>query len=70
MLNPEKRNKMYRTRQATPIKIPLPRKGTKYVVRASSHSNDSIPVSIAVRDMLNLAKNAKEVKKNGKPKTH
>ena len=45
-----------------PKKWPIPRKGTKYVVRASSHVNDSVPVVIAIRDMLKLAKNLREVK--------
>jgi len=42
--------------------MPIERKGTKYVVRAASHPNDSVPVLIAVRDILGLAKTAREVK--------
>lgn len=52
---------MHQTRQQLTTKIPLPRKGTKYIARASSHLKDSVPVLIAVRDMLKLARTAKEV---------
>ena len=67
---------MHQTRQATSTKIPVPRKGTKYIARANSNHKDSVPVVVAVRDMLHLAKTSKEVKKmvsqkllklNGKP---
>lgn len=67
---------MHLTRKESSIKLPILRKGTKYIARASSHLNDSVPVIIAVRDMLKLARTAKEVKKmiqqkllklNGKP---
>lgn len=44
-------------------KIPIPRKGTKYVVRALDNRNDGIPILVAIRDMLTLAKTRKEVKK-------
>lgn len=54
---------MYQTRQISSTKLPIPRKGTKYVVRTSSHLNNAVPVVIAVRDMLKLAKTAKEVRK-------
>src|SRR3989344_3001456 len=53
---------MHQTRQETTTKLPLPRKGTKYVVRAFSHLRESVPVLIAIRDMLHLAKTANEVK--------
>tara|TARA_Y100000310_G_C20690057_1_gene821649 strand:+ start:426 stop:1049 length:624 start_codon:yes stop_codon:yes gene_type:complete len=42
--------------------VPVPRKGTKYVAGAKSHSNFGVPVVIAVRDMLGLARSSKEVK--------
>ena len=54
---------MYQTRQSATKKLPIPRKGTKYVARASSHLQDSIPVVIAIRDILKLAKTNSEVKK-------
>ena len=42
-------------------KLPLPKKGTKYIARANSNSRDGLPVVVAVRDMLKLAKTSKEV---------
>ena len=45
------------------MKIPIPRKGTKFVARALSHHRNSVPVVIAIRDMLKLARTTKEVKK-------
>ena len=67
---------MHQTRQAATTKLPIPRKGTTYVARASSHHRDAVPVVVAIRDMLHLATTAKEVrtmlragtiKVNGKP---
>ena len=43
-------------------KLPLPKKGTKYIARANSNSRDGLPVVVAVRDMLKLAKTSKEVR--------
>ncbi len=42
-------------------KVPITRKGTKYVARANGYLDNSVPVVIAVRDMLQLAKTTKEV---------
>lgn len=53
---------MHLTRKSSTIKLPIERKGTKYIARASSHLSNSVPVVIAVRDMLKLAKTAKEVR--------
>lgn len=53
---------MHQKRTTVSKKIPIPRKGTKYVVRSNSHLDNSVPVIVAVRDMLNLAKTLKEVK--------
>lgn len=53
---------MYLKRQAASTKLPIKRKGTKYVARALSHVNESVPVVIAVRDMLKLARTTREVK--------
>src|SRR3989338_9599674 len=53
---------MHQTRQQTISKIPIARKGTKYIARAASHNKVSIPVVIAVRDMLHLARTMREVK--------
>ena len=59
---------MHQTRAQTTKKIPIPRKGTKYVARALSHRTNSIPVVIAVRDMLKFARTSKEVKEMVKQK--
>lgn len=53
---------MHLKRQEAAIKLPIPRKGTTYIARALSHTNISVPVVIAVRDMLKLARTSKEVK--------
>ncbi len=53
----------HQTRQETTKRLPITRKGTKYVVRTLSHLDNSVPVLIAVRDMLKLARTKKEVKK-------
>ena len=53
---------MHQTRQEVPVQWPIPRKGTKYVASAINHKQTSVPVIIAVRDMLGLAKTAKEVR--------
>jgi len=54
---------MHQKRQEVTTKIPIPRKGTKYVVRASSHLKEAVPVVVAVRDILKLARTSKEVKR-------
>lgn len=53
---------MHQTRKELSKHIPLPKKGTKYVARAMSNIKNSVPVLIALRDMLKLAENAREVK--------
>lgn len=53
---------MHQTRSQVSKKLPLPRKGTKFVARALSHVDNSVPVVIAIRDMLKLARTAKEVR--------
>lgn len=53
---------MHLTRKAAPIKLPLAKKGSKYLVRPASNLHNSVPVLIAVRDMLNLASNLREAK--------
>jgi small subunit ribosomal protein S4e len=59
---------MHRLRAEFTKKVPIPRKGTKYVARPLSHLNNSVPVVIAIRDMLKLAITAKEVKEMIKQK--
>lgn len=52
---------MHQTRQEASTKLPIKRKGTKYVARAKGDLKNSVPVVIAVRDMLKLARTSKEV---------
>ncbi len=54
---------MHQTRQETTKRLPIKRKGTKYIARPFSDISDSVSVVMAVRDMLGLAKNSKEVDK-------
>ena len=51
---------MYQKRNEMDKKWPLTKKGTKYIVRALD--NSSLPLLIALRDMLKLGKNRNEVK--------
>ena len=53
---------MHQTRARATKKLQVPRKGTKYLVRPMSHVRDSVPLVIAIRDMLKLARTTKEVK--------
>lgn len=48
-------------RQQMPKNWPVPRKGTTFIVKPLS---GELPILIALRDMLNLAQNKKEVKKS------
>lgn len=59
---------MHQTRNETLTQLPIPRKGTKYVARAANNNNSAVPVVIALRDMLELARTAKEVKEMVKSK--
>lgn len=54
---------MHLKRQKAPTKLPIPRKGTKFVARALSNIKNSVPVVIAIRDILLLARTTAEVKK-------
>lgn len=53
---------MHITRAEISTKVPIARKGTKYIARASSYARQGIPVVVAVRDMLGLARTTSEVK--------
>lgn len=53
---------MHQTRQEVITKIPIKRKGSKYVARAASDNSESVPVVIAIRDLLKLARTSREVK--------
>src|SRR3989338_1950224 len=54
---------MHLKRQEATTKLQIRRKGTTYIVRPSSNLNNSVPVVVALRDMLKLAKTTSEVKK-------
>jgi len=54
---------MHLKRQKTPKSWPIPRKGTKFVVRPNYNVRAGIPLLILLRNMLKVAKNRKEVKK-------
>ncbi|MEK6855579.1 MAG: hypothetical protein AABX66_00300 [Nanoarchaeota archaeon] len=53
---------MHQTRKEISRQLPLQKKGTKYIARATANIKNSVPVVIAVRDMLKLAKTSAEVK--------
>ena len=53
---------MHLKRQKSPKNWPIERKGTAYLVRPNHTIEQSIPILIAVRDMLKLAKDRREVK--------
>ena len=42
---------------------PVPKKGTKYVAVSLHNKNNSIPLSVIIRDILKLVKSVKELKK-------
>ena len=50
-------------RQKIPRKWPIPRKGTKYVVRPNFNLKEGIPILIILRDVLKTVQNRKELKK-------
>ena len=50
-------------RQTVPKSWPVPRKGTKYVVRPNFAPGKGVPLLILLRNMLKIAKNRKEVKR-------
>lgn len=53
--------KIHQKRQVVPKEWPVPRKGTKFVVRPRS---GGIPLVILLRDVLKIAQNKREVKKS------
>ncbi|MEK6860006.1 MAG: hypothetical protein AABX54_04290 [Nanoarchaeota archaeon] len=54
---------MHIKRSNIPKFWPIPRKGTKYLAVASHDKNESIPLIIALRDILKVVENKKEAKK-------
>jgi small subunit ribosomal protein S4e len=53
----------YLKRQRMPKNWPVPRKGTAYVIKSSFGLEKGVPLLIALRDMLKVVKNRKELKK-------
>ena len=54
---------MYLTRSKATKKLPIPRKGTKYLAVSTHNKKESIPLVVVMRDILKLVKNKKELKK-------
>jgi small subunit ribosomal protein S4e len=54
---------MHLKREKAPKRWTIPRKGNTYVVRTRLKMDESMPVLIALRDLLKIAENRKEVKK-------
>ncbi|MEK6914156.1 MAG: hypothetical protein AABW83_00740 [Nanoarchaeota archaeon] len=54
---------MHKNRKNTGNFWPVPRKGTKYVAVSLHNKNNSIPLSVVVRDILKLVRNIRELKK-------
>jgi len=54
---------MHLKRNNIPKFWPIPRKGTKYLALASHNHEESIPLVVAMRDVLNLVKNKKELQR-------
>lgn len=54
---------MHKKRKTIPNFWPLARTGTKYVSKATHDAKNSIPLMIALRDMLGIVKDRKELKK-------
>jgi len=54
---------MHLKRQKVPKNWPIERKGTAYIVRPNANISNGIPILVALRDILKLAQNRKEVKK-------
>ncbi len=50
-------------RRKIPKNWPIPRKGTKYVIKPSFGLTNGIPLVLVLREVLKVAKNRKEVKK-------
>jgi len=50
-------------RRQIPKSWPIPRKGTKYVIKPAFGLSNGLPLVVALRDVLKIAANKKEVKK-------
>ncbi len=53
---------MHQTRSELIKRLPLPRKGTKYVAFAMRSNSKAVSVVVALRDMLKIASTSKEAK--------
>jgi small subunit ribosomal protein S4e len=51
-------------RQEIPTKWPIPRKGTAYIIKPLSNLSNSLPILVALRDLLKIAQNRREVKRS------
>jgi len=54
---------MHLKREVSPKNWPIERKGTTYLIKPSHDFDRGVPILIIIRDMLELAKDRKEVKK-------
>jgi len=54
----------YVNRQNIGKSWPVPRKGTKYLAVSTHNANSSIPLVVAMRDVLNIVKTKKELQKS------
>ena len=54
---------MHLKRHKVPKNWPIPRKGTKYVVKSRFNLEKAIPILVILRDILKIARNRKEVKR-------
>ncbi len=53
---------MHQTRSELTKRLPLPRKGTKYVAFAVRNNSNAVSVVVALRNMLEIASTSKEAK--------
>jgi small subunit ribosomal protein S4e len=53
---------MHKTRSQASGMLPIPRKGTKFIAVARHNQDNSIPLVMAMRDLLKLGKTRKEIK--------
>jgi len=54
---------MHLKRQKIPKSWPIPRKGTKFLAKASHEKTNSIPLIVVIRDILKITKTNNELKK-------
>lgn len=54
---------MHKNRKNIGTYWPVPKKGTKYIARSSHNNENSIPLSVLLRDVLKVVRTTKELKK-------